>query len=252
MRTKAGVCLLALHNLEWRKLVCGVMIVLVPASLVSQGNPSGGPPENVQNAAANGRALLFSDGGTLLNGNPAPASAAIFQDALIQTQKDHAAKIDADGSTVEVRPETMVQFEGDELVLDHGSLQVNTGRKMKVRVNCVTVIPLSEDRTQYEVTDVDGKVKVAAYKLDVKIHAKAAVARAAKRESSSEAIVREGERASREERCGGGAKPPTAIDGKAAFLDTNWAKAAAGVAIGVVTLCVLFCTGDDPVSPSKP
>ncbi|MGA8700903.1 MAG: hypothetical protein WB625_04595, partial [Candidatus Sulfotelmatobacter sp.] len=95
--------------LQWRKLVCGVMIVILPTSLMAQNSA---------------RAMLHDDGGVWLNGSPAPNSSAIFLHDLVQTQKGNWAKIDADGSTVTVQPETIVQFEGDELVLDHGSLQL--------------------------------------------------------------------------------------------------------------------------------
>ena len=73
-----------------------------------------------------------------LNGKPAPNSSAIFPHDLVQTRKESTAKIDVDGSTVTIQPGTMVQFEGDELFLDHGSLQVNSARGMRVRVNCMT------------------------------------------------------------------------------------------------------------------
>jgi hypothetical protein len=236
---KAGVCLL-----EWRNLICGVMVVCVPASFAAQDNAQGFPQSN-------GRAMLHNNGGTWLNQRPAPESAAIFIEALIQTQKDHSARIDAEGSTVTVGSDTSVQFEGDELVLDHGTLQVSTVRKLRVRVNCVTVIPITEDRTYYEVTDVDGKVKVVAYKKDVKVHAKGAVTRPSKKDTSSDAIVREGEQSTRSEKCGGALKPAVAIDGKLALLDTNLAQAAGAGVVGVIVLCVLLCR-EDPVSPSKP
>jgi hypothetical protein len=220
--------------LEWRNLVCGVMIVIGPTSL----------------AQTPGRALLHSDGGTWLNGNPVPETSAIFPDNLIQTQKGHTATIDAEGSSVTVGPETVVQFEGDELVLDHGSLQVNTARQMKVRVNCITVIPVAADRTQYDVTDVDGKVKVAAYKNDVKIHTAGAALRKSKPGGSSESRVREGEQATRDERCGPPIKTTAGLDANGALLNSPWAKGAGIAAISLT--CVLVCHGDDPVSPSKP
>jgi hypothetical protein len=224
---KAEVCLL-----EWRKLVCGVMIVIVPSSMMAQGI---------------GRALLYGDGGTWLNGNPAPASSAIFPNDYIQTQKGHSAKIDVEGSTVMVLPETVVQFEGDELVLDHGSLQLNTGRGMKVRVGCIRVIPVTEDRTQYDVSDIDGKVKVIAYKNDVKIHAPGA-ARRSKQGASTDNIVHEGERATREEKCGGAGRPE--VDGKGPLLNSPVAKS---VGVGLIGLtCLIICRTEDPVSPSKP
>ena len=95
------------------------MIVILPTLLMAQDSA---------------RAILHNGGGALLNGNPAPNSSAIFLHDLVQTQKGNGAKIDADGSTVMVQPDTIVQFAGDELVLDHGGLQLNTSRGMRVRV----------------------------------------------------------------------------------------------------------------------
>ncbi len=219
--------------LEWRKLVCGVMIVIVPASMSAQGTD---------------RALLYSDGGTWLNGKPAPASSAIFPNDYIQTQAAHSAKIDVEGSTAMMLPDTVVQFEGDELVLDHGSLQLSTARQMKVRVNCVTVIPVTADWTQYDVSDIDGKVKVSAYKKDVKIHAPGA-ARRSKQGASTDNIVHEGERSTRDEKCGAAGRPAE-VDGKGPLLDSIWAK---GVGVGLIGLaCLIVCRTEDPVSPSKP
>lgn len=63
-----------------------------------------------------------------------------------------------------------MQFEGDELVLEHGTLQVNTWRGIKVRVDCLTVIPPAQEWARYDVTDVDGRVLVLAHQNDVKIH----------------------------------------------------------------------------------
>jgi hypothetical protein len=220
--------------LEWRNLVCGVMIVLGHSSL----------------AQTTGRALLHSEGGTWLNGNPAPEASAIFPHDVIQTQQGHSASIDADGSTVTVQPDTFVQFEGDELVLDHGALQLNTARQMRVRVNCITVKPVTADRTQYDVTDIDGKIKVAASKNDVKIHYAGAATRKSK-QAASDVIVREGEQSTREERCGAPVKTNETVAAKGAILDSPWAKAA-GIAAGGIVACVGLCHPDEPVSPSKP
>lgn len=220
---------------EWRNLVCGVMIVALPASLTAQ-TPAG--------------AMLHGDR-VWLNGNSAPSSSAIFPHDLVQTQKDSQAKIDADGSTATVQPDTIVQFEGDELVLDHGSLQVNTSRSMRVRVNCMTIIPINPEWTRYDVIDVDGKVKVVAYASDVKIHYAGAAAARKSKAALSDVIVHQGEQATREERCGAAAKPGEIVNADAAFLNTVWAKAVAGAAIVAVT-CYALCRGDDPISPDKP
>jgi ferric-dicitrate binding protein FerR (iron transport regulator) len=221
---------------EWRNLVCGVMIVILPTSLMAQDS---------------GRAMLHSDGGAWLNGNPAPSSSAIFPQDLIQTQKGNRAKIDADGSTVTVQPDTIVQFEGDELVLDHGGLQVNTSRGMKVRVNCMTVIPLTPEWTRYDVIDVDGKMRVVVYQNDVKIHYQGAGARRSKQAGISDVTVHQSEQVTREERCGAAAKPAEVIDAEGAILNSPWAKGAGIAAIGIPIGWAL-CGGDNPVSPSKP
>jgi hypothetical protein len=228
---KAGFCLL-----EWRNLVCGIMVMVVPGSLGAQTTD---------------RALLHTDGTTWLNGILAPETSAIFPDTLIQTQKGHSSTIDADGTSVLVPEETVVQFEEDELVLDHGGLQLSTARQFRVRVNCMTVIPTSADRTRYDVVDIDGKVRVRAYQSDVKIHYKESAPHNAKQSRNSDAIVHEGEEVTRSERCAVAADPAGAIDAKGAILNGLWAKSAAGVAIAV-GVCLVICRADDPVSPSKP
>jgi hypothetical protein len=213
-----------------------MMVVVMPASLMAQSS---------------GGAMLHSDGGVWLNGNPAPNSSAIFSHDLVQTQTGHQAKIDADGSTATVQPDTIVQFEGDELVLDHGSVQVNTSRGMKVRVNCMTVIPVTQEWTRYDVIDVDGKMRVVAHQNDVNIHYQGTVARRSKPGTSLDATVHQGEQATREERCGVAARPAEVINAKGAILNSTWAKLAGGGAL--ISLCFfLVCRGDDPISPAKP
>src|ERR1022692_2671908 len=164
-RRYSGASRVGVYLFEWHKLVCGAMLVILPASLMAQDSA---------------RAMLHNDGGVLLNGGPAPKSSAIFLHDLVQTQKGNWAKIDADGSAVTVQPETIVRFEGDELVLEHGGLQLNTSRGLKVRVNCITVIPLTQDWNRYDVTDVDGRVTVVAHQNDDKIHYQGSTTRLSK------------------------------------------------------------------------
>jgi len=229
-RRKQGTCLPG-----WSKFVCSAMIVTLPTSLIAQDSS---------------RAILHSNGGVWLNGNPAPNSSAIFLHDLIQTQKERRAKIGADGSAATIQPDTIVEFEGDELVLDHGSLQLNTSRAMRVRVNCLTVIPLTQEWTRYDVTAVDGRVMVVTYDNDVKIHYQDAAVRRSKL-ASSDVTVHLGEQVTREERCGADSKPAQPLDANGAILNSPWAIGAGIVAIGILT-CWALCRGDDPVSPSKP
>jgi len=206
------------------------------------------------------RAMLHSDGEVWVNGSPAPApnSSAIFLHDSVQTQRGSRAKIDADGSMATLQPDTIVQFEGHELVLDHGRLQVNTSRGMRVRVNCMTVIPLTQQWTSYDVIDVDGKVLVVAYANDVNIHYQEGTARRSKLATGpSDATVRQGEQATREERCGGAAAKPAVINASGPALNSVWAKGAGLAAIGIIA-CVILCrgsgggSGSEPISPASP
>lgn len=220
----------------WRHLVCRVVIVILPASLCAQD--------------AN-RGLLHSDGGTWLNEVPATPVAAIFPDSLVQTQAGHVARIDVEGSSVLIAPETMVQFQGHDLVLDHGSLHLDTSREMEVIVGCITISPVRADRTEYEVTDGAGKVRVLASKNDVKIHAHEKLV-GKKQGESSDTIVHQGEQVERSERCAAAPEPQRA--GIAAVGEglNSWQALLGGGAIAGVLICLGLCHDDDPASPDRP
>lgn len=212
------------------------MIVVLPTSLMAQESARG---------------MLHSDGGVWLNGVPAPNSAAIFPNDLVQTQKETKATINAEGSAATVQPDTIVQFdEEDELFLDHGGLEVNTSRGMRVRVNCLTVTPVTQDWTRYSVIDVDGRMMVVAYQNDVKIHYQGAAARQSKSAVFSDVTVHQGEQLTRDERCGAPSRPAQVVNANGAILNSAWAKAGGALALGLI--CLGVCHGDDPVSPSKP
>ncbi len=170
-------------------------------------------------------------------------------DSLVQTQKGYTARIDAEGSSVEIGSETMVQFQGNELTLDHGNLKLVTATQMTVIVGCITINPIASDRTQYDVTDIDGKVKVIAYKKDVKIRLHGSALRKTKPGNSSEFIVKEGEQATRSEHCGVPTRP---TDRGKPLLDSLTAKIGGGIGVIAITCYALCRLSDDPVSPSKP
>jgi hypothetical protein len=226
--------------IKWQHFVCLPMIAILPVSLTAQ-----------ETAAA----MLRSNGvGVLVNRNPAPASAALFSHDLIETQKAGVARLESSGSAADISPETMVQFEGSELVLDHGSVSVNTSRGLRVRVGCLTVTPVHDaEWTHYDVVDRDGKVTVSSLKNDTYLDAKSRNFQQAKeKEHSSRVIVRESEQKSREEKCGAGyIKTPGEIPALGAILNSPWAVGLG--AAGVVTiLCFALCQSDDPMSPTKP
>jgi hypothetical protein len=216
------------------------MSVILPVSLVAQDSAA---------------AMLRSNGvGVIVNQNPVQPSVALFSDDLIEIQKNATARIEASGSAVDLNAETMVQFEGNELVLDHGSLSVNTSRGMRVRVGCLTVTPANPTEwTHYDVTDLDGKVRVSALKNDVNIDARSSTTQATKPpEHSDRVTVREGEQKSREEKCGAAdIKLPTRIPGIGAVMNSPYAIGGGIVGIGVLT-CWALCRSGNPISPTGP
>jgi hypothetical protein len=223
---------------RWRNLACLPMIFILPVSLLADDT---------------GAAMLRSNGGVLVNKSSVPNSVALFRDDLIETQKDTAARIEVAGSTADINPETVVQFEGDELVLDHGSVSVNTSRVLRVRVGCITVLPVSSDWTQYEVIDTDGKVTVNALKNDVYIDAKSNNPQEAKQPThSSRTLVKEGESKSREEKCGAAPiKWSSVYAGRGAILNSPWAIGGGTIVVGGLT-CWVLCQSSTPASPSVP
>ena len=222
-----------------RHTVALSMIVLLPVSLSAQET---------------GAAILRTNGsGVFVNGSAAPTSIAVFPNDLIETQKGAVARIEATGSSVDINPETMVQFAGDELVLDHGSLSVNTSRGLRVRVGCLMVTPVNPSEwTQYEVVDLDGKVTVHSLKSDVYIDARSKNPQDVKKPShSTRDLVRETEQKSREEKCGGAYLKADRIPGVGAWMNSLTAKMIGGGMVATVA-CISLCTDDDPISPHKP
>ena len=221
---------------SWSNLVCIPLTVLLPVSLVAQETAG---------------AMLRGPGfGVYVNESAAPASIAIFPNDLIKTQKDVAARIETTGSSADINSETVVQFQSDELALDHGSVAVNTSRGMRVRVGCITVTPVHDDqRTNYRVLDVDGKVTVSALKDDVYIDAHSKNTQSTKEREKNRSIVHEGDQKSREEKCGGGYSPNAAATGR--LLNSPYAVGGAAAGIAAIA-CMGLCHNDDPISPAKP
>jgi hypothetical protein len=219
--------------------VCIAMAVVLPVSLDAQ-----------ETAAA---MLRSSGSGVLVNKNPAPTSIALFPNDLIETPQNAVARIELSGSAADINADTVVQFDGDELVLDHGSLSVNTTLGLRVRVGCLTVTPVNVSQwTQYNVSDLDGKVTVSAAKSDVYIDSRAKKAQEAKNPSrSTRDIVRESEQKSREEKCGAAYTKRDNVPGLGALMNSPYAIWGGTAVIGAVT-CWVLCRTDNPASPSKP
>jgi len=226
--------------LRWRNLVSIPMTVLLPLSLSAQ--------------EAAGAILHSSGSGVFVNESAAPPSIAVFPNDLVKTEKDVVARLEFTGSAAEINSETILQFTPTELALDHGSVSIATGRGLRVRIGCITVMPVHDDIwTRYQVLDVSGKVTVAALKEDVfmEVHAKSLQETNARERERNRSLVRQGEQSSREEQCGA-VDSKSGVAARGPLLNSPYAIGTAAVGVGVLACLGLLCHNDDPVSPAKP
>jgi hypothetical protein len=219
-----------------RTFLCWALVVLCPLSLT---------------AADTGSAVLHSDGGVWVNGAETAGSTVVFPGDVLETKPGFVANLDAEGSSVLIQPESVVKFQGTFLSLEHGSVSVGTSTSMSVHVNCIKVEPVSLERTQYDVADVNGTVQVAAHKNDVNITQGGTLRKTVPDSNSSQsASVREGQQASRDESKACGAAAPPESPGS----PVNMKLLVGGAGAGVLVLCLLLCRGSSPskVSPDGP
>lgn len=121
-------------------------------------------------AADSNAAMLYTNGPAWVNGSHVPRpSSAIFSGDLLQTRSDSVANINQPGSTVQVLSDSLVQFQGSFVNIDHGAVRVATSKGMATTAGDVKVAPVSNDWTEFNVTDVDGTVRIAARKGDVTV-----------------------------------------------------------------------------------
>jgi hypothetical protein len=126
-------------------------------------------PAQVMLAGETASAVLYTSGAAWLNGSEVPKSAAVFSGDLLQTRPDSTASIQSNGSNVMVLADSLVKFEGPAVELEHGAVRVTTSRGLAARAGDVTVKPASNEWTEFQVTDVDGRVQIAANKGDVMV-----------------------------------------------------------------------------------
>src|SRR5450631_1168564 len=139
----------------FRSAVCCLLAILFPAQVMLAGEAAS--------------AMLYTNGAAWLNGSEVPKSAAVFAGDMLQTRPDSTASIQSNGSNVMVLADTLVKFEGPAVELEHGAVRVATSRGLAARAGDVTVKPASDSWTEFQVTDVNGEVQIAANKGDVTV-----------------------------------------------------------------------------------
>ena len=188
-------------------------------------------------------AMLYSHGTALLNGNSISRSSAIFAGDLVQTNADSVANINATGSSVLVLNESLVEYQGNTLKLEHGGVTVSTSKLLATRAGSVMVSPVADAWTEFEVKDVDGKVQILARKGDLTV-----------KDDSGTTTLAQGQETTRDDTQQNDKKnrrvAAAEIPGYGAALDSPWAIGIGGGIILGGTLWVVM-KNDDPASPSK-
>ena len=139
----------------FRSGVCCLLAILFPAQMMLAGETAS--------------AMLYTNGAAWLNGSEVPKSAAVFSGDMLQTRPDSTASIQSNGSSVMVLADSLVKFEEPAVELEHGAVRVTTSRGLAARGGDVTVKPAANTWTEFQVTDVDGRVQIAANKGDVTV-----------------------------------------------------------------------------------
>ena len=220
----------------FRSLVSCVLLILFPGSLF---------------AADSNAAMLYTNGAAWVNGAHVPrSSSAIFSGDLLQTHTDAVANINEPGSTITVLSDSLVQFEGSSVKIEHGGVTVSTSKGVATTAGDVKVMPASFSWTEFNVTDVDGTVRIAARKGDLTITDGKDVLTLAQgqettRDESSGATDKKGKKKNRNRE--GGAVPGA---GGGALNSPIAVGIGAAAALGITTWVLI--KDDNPASPSKP
>jgi hypothetical protein len=201
-------------------------------------------------AADSGAAMLYAHGAAWVNGAHVPTSSAIFTGDLVQTRSDSGANINAPGASITLLSDSLIKFEGSSLDIEHGGVAVATSKGVGTTAGDVRIEPASKAWTEFDVSDVDGTVRIAARKGDLTItddNGTATLAQGQQTTRDEESDKSTDSKEKKKKKRAAGAAP--AANG--GVLSSTTAIVAGGAAIGGVAIWVLT-RSDNPVSPTVP
>jgi hypothetical protein len=223
----------------FRRMVSYVLLFLFPAAMF---------------AADSNAAMLYTNGAAWVNGAHVPrTSSAIFSGDLLQTRYDSVANINEPGSSITVQSDSLVQFEGASVRIEHGAVTVSTSKEVATTAGDVKVTPASFSWTEFNVVDVDGTVRIAARKGDLTINDGKDVVTLAQGQETTRAETssdtdKDSKVAKKKNRKRAAGAAPAAGGG---ILNSPTAVGIGGGVIVGVAAWVLI-KNDNPASPSKP
>jgi hypothetical protein len=206
-------------------------------------------------AADSNAAMLYTNGAAWVNGAHVPkTSSAIFSGDLLQTRSDSVANINQSGSSITVLSDSMVEYQGTAVQIEHGGVAVSTSKQVAAVAGDVKVKPTATSWTEFNVLDTDGTVRIAARKGDLTItDGKETFTLAQGQETTRDENAQtsddtDKDKSKRRKKRGAGGAVPGAGGG---ILNSPIAVAAGGAAVIGLTTWVLL-KNDEPASPSKP
>ena len=219
-----------MRNSSLRAMLSCMLMFVLPASMF---------------AADSTAAMLYTNGTAWINGGTVPKSSAIFLGDLVQTKADSVASIKAPGTSVLVSSDSLVQFQGDAIKLEHGGMNVGTSKSVAARIGGLRVVPVSPSWTEFEVRDTDGAVKIVARKGDLTLI-----------DADGTTTLPQGQETTRDETQEKGKKKRDRVAGAApaaggGILDSPIAIGLGAGAVAGLTAWVLIRDGD-PISPKFP
>lgn len=216
-----------------RGMVASVLLILFPGWLF---------------AADTNAAMLYTNGGALVNGANVPrSSSAIFSGDLLQTRSDSFANINEPGSTITILSDSLIQFDAASLRIEHGGVTVSTSRGVATKAGDIKVAPASNQWTEFNVTDVDGTVRIAARKGDLTISDGDEVVTLAQGQETTREETSDSDK-DRKKKKRAAAAIPAAGGG---IMNSPFVLGIGAAAIVGVTTWVLI-QNDNPASPAKP
>lgn len=219
----------------FRGMVSCVLLVLFPGSLF---------------AADSNAAMLYTNGAAWVNGaHVSRSSSTIFSGDLLQTHRDAAANINEPGSNITVLADSLVQFEGLSVAIQHGGVTVSTSKGIAATAGDVKVMPASNAWTEFNVTDVDGTVRIHASKGDLTINDGTGVVTLAQGQDTTrdETNPASDSKKKKNKKQATGAAPAAG----GGIMNSPVAVGIGGGAIIGLTTWVLV-KNDNPASPTKP
>jgi hypothetical protein len=217
-----------------RSALCGMLAILFPLSMMMQ-------------AEEKTSAMLYTNGSAWLNGSEVPKSGAMFSGDMLQTRADSSANIQSNGSNVMVLADSLVKFEGPAVELEHGSVRVTTSRGLEAHAGDVTVKPAGNSWTEFQVTDVDGRVHIAANKGDLTVQDDKGTTTVAQGETTTRDDTSDTDKKKRKRHRGTGAA--TAAGGG---IMSSTPVVYGGLAVAGGAAIWIWTRSPSPVSPSCP